>query len=225
MELLLSILMILSIGYWLSRAKKFPYGSGVIVSFFALGLVLFYSYQLQRVNYFETDFSEYCISVSKFGDWTAMISPKRSRLATALSGSLHQYFSIIDSLALGAIISTFLSFLCVYGWGKMIGGVRAGLGAVFILSILSPFVLLPRFLSFYPEIVAMTLFSAFSTACFFRYRNGWAAFLAGLGVAGVLLIDLRGVVWAGSYSAGIVLGILFLRMRFWKNIQLSVKLY
>ncbi len=149
-----------------------------------------------------------------------MIPPKRSRLATALPGALHRYFSIIDSLALGAIISTFVSFLCVYGWGKMIGGVRTGLGAIFVLSLLSPFVLLPRFLNFYPEIVAMTLFAAFSTACFFRYRNGWATFLAGIGVAGVLLIDLRGVVWAGAYSGGIILGILFFRISIVQKIHL-----
>ena len=211
MEVLLAAIMIILIGYWLSMTKSLPPYCGIIVSIFTLGMIILYSDRFQRVTYFETDFSEYCIAVSKFGDWEAMIPPKRSRLATALSGSLHSYFSIVDSLALGAIISMLCSFFCVYGWGKMIGGQRAGMGAVFVLSILSPFVLLPRFLNFYPEIVAMTLFSAFSVAYFFRYRTSWSALLAGIGVAGVLLVDLRGVVWAGAYSGGVLLGILFSR--------------
>lgn len=212
--------MILLIGYWLSATRKFPRGSGFFLSGFALCLVLFFSDSFQRITYFETDFSEYCIAVSNFGSWDAMIPPKRSRLATLLAGSLHRYFSTIDALAIGAIISTFISFFSVYGWGKMIGGRRAGLGAVFMLSMLSPFVLLPRFLNFYPEIVAMTLFSAFSVSCFFRYRSCRTALLAGIGVAGVLLIDLRGVVWAGVYSIGIVLGILFSQQGFGKKLQL-----
>ena len=102
----------------------------------------------------------------------------------------------MNGFALSSILSTVLIFLLVYVWGSALGGIGAGIFSTGVLWMMAPMVLLPRFLTYYPPIVLATVLGATGLALWGRYRTPLTALLCGIGIAGCLLIDVRGVVWA-----------------------------
>ena len=77
-------------------------------------------------------------------------------------------------------LSTVLIFVLVYVWGSALGGVGAGIFSVGILSMMAPMVLLPRFLTYYPPIVLVTVFAATGLALWGRFRTPVTAFICGI---------------------------------------------
>lgn len=161
-------------------------------------------------SFFETDFAEYCVSVLTM-DSTESMPPKRSKLAAFLPWWIYRVYadSIIDAFAVGSILSTVLSFVGMYLWGRAVRDAWTGVLAVVVASFMVPLVTMSRFLTFYPEIVMTTVFGAASMVLCVRYARWYTFLLLGLMVGACLLIDVRGVVWAFAYWAGGILVLLF----------------
>ena len=194
--------------HWLrpteESAQKIQYKIGIVFAV-AFGLsTLWISTWYSNQPFFESDFSEYCVGVIEMEkDWLVNDTPpKRSRLAALFPTLGAKVSGLVNGFALSSILSTVLIFVLVYVWGSALGGIGAGIFSIGILWMMAPMGLLPRFLTYYPQIVLMTVFGAAGLALWGRYRTPATAFLCGLGVAGCLLIDVRGVVWALPFWIG-----------------------
>ena len=187
-----------------TSAQKTQYKIGLVFAL-VLGLsTLWISTWYSKQPFFESDFSEYCVGVIEMEkDWVANETPpKRSRLAALLPTLSTQVAGVMNGFALSSILSTGLIFVLVYVWGSALGGLGAGIFSTGILWMMAPMVLLPRFLTYYPQIVLATVFGAAGLALWGRYRTPLTAFICGVGVAVCLLIDVRGVVWALPFWIG-----------------------
>jgi 4-amino-4-deoxy-L-arabinose transferase-like glycosyltransferase len=194
--------------HWLrpteQRAQKIQYRVGLLCAL-GFGLSTLWINSWYSPNpFFESDFAEYCVGVVEMerGWFENDIPPKRTRLAALLPTIGSKVTSMMNGFALSSILSTLSIFVLVYMWGSALGGVGAGIFSVGILSMMAPMVLLPRFLTYYPPIVLTTVFAATGLALWGRFRTPVTALICGLGIAGCLLIDVRGVVWAVPFWIG-----------------------
>jgi hypothetical protein len=69
-------------------------------------------------------------------------------------------------------------------------------------------VLLSRMLNFYPEIIASFVLASAAAAWAIRSRTPWSMLWAGLGIGVVLLMDVRGLMWALPLFGGVALAAL-----------------
>ena len=185
-------------------AQRVQYQLGLVLAI-GLGLSTLWTYTwYTSLSFFESDFAEYCVAVIEMNEdlTQADIPPKRSRLAALLPAMLSKVTGIMNGFALSSILSTVLTFLFVFVWATALGGVGAGIYSVGILSVMTPMVLMPHFLTFYPPIVCATVFAAAGLALWGRFRTPVTACMCGLGIATCLLIDVRGVVWAVPFWIG-----------------------
>lgn len=207
LKLLLCFAIFALLHYFRPRSQdtqRSQYRFGLVVALI-LGLsTLWSSAWYTTVSFFESDFAEYCVAVIELdGDFTqADIPPKRTRLAALLPALLSKLTGIMNGFALSSMVTTVLAFVFVFVWATALGGVGAGMYSVGILSLMTPMVLMPRFLTFYPPIVLVTIFAAAGLALWGRFRTPITALMCGLGVAACLLIDVRGVVWAVPFWIG-----------------------
>ena len=67
---------------------------------------------------------------------------------------------------------------------------------------MGPMVLLGRMLSFYPEIIASFVLAAAATPWAIRLRTPVTMVLSGLSIGAVLLVDVRGLMWALPFLGG-----------------------
>ena len=143
-------------------AQKLQYQMGLLLAL-GFGLsTLWISTWYSNQPFFESDFSEYCVGVIEMEkDWVVNDTPpKRSRLAALLPTLGAQMSGLMNGFAVSSILSTGLIFVLVYIWGSALGGIGAGIFSMGILWMMAPMVLMPRFLTYYPQIVLMTVFGA-----------------------------------------------------------------
>ena len=149
------------------------------------------------ISSISTDFMEYCGGLgSMMLDDEAGWPAKRSRGAAWLPDLMAGPLGILDGLAMAAVISCGLIGGGLYLWGRALGGRTAGVVAMLASLAMGPMVLLSRMLSYYPEIIASFVLGAAATAWAIRARTPMTMLLAGTGIGAVLLVDVRGLMWA-----------------------------
>lgn len=144
-----------------------------------------------------SDFSQYCESIGAFraGDLDGWVK-QRSLVAGALPAWLAGRIGVIDGLFVAAISSTAALGSGVFLWARAVHSRQAGLMAALIACVVAPLVLLSRTTTFYPEAVASYVLCAAGVSLALRYRRLPAVFAGALGLGLVLLIDVRGLIWA-----------------------------
>ena len=153
-----------------------------------------------------TDFMDYCGGLgSMLMDNEAGWPAKRSRAAAWLPATLADSVGILEGLALGAVLSTMLIGSGLYLWAQALGGRESGLMAVLTAMAMGPLVLLSHMLSYYPEMIAAFVLAAAAAAWAIRVRSILTMTLAGLAIGIVLLIDVRGLLWALPLLGGTAL--------------------
>lgn len=156
-----------------------------------------------------SDFGDWCAAVATLAhDQEALYPAHRPMLAARALAPLAQAVGTADSLLLSAQFCAAWICASLYLWGRALHGRLAGVAAALFAGALGPLVVLGRTLSFYPQITAAFTAGAALAAWAARAGGPWALGLAGLGVAGCLLIDLRGLIWALPLLGVAALGLL-----------------
>ena len=158
-----------------------------------------------------------CIETAAIRDGTPSIYPQRTPTAGALPGLLSRSLGIVDGLLVGALLSTAAVIGAVALWARALAGPAAAVAAAVLVVGFAPLTVLPRFVHFYPEVIAAL--TGCMALCVVALRwPGWAsALLAGVGVSAALLIDGRGLLWA---LAGLPVAVIGARR--WSLLTLAV---
>jgi hypothetical protein len=144
-----------------------------------------------------SDFSQYCESVGAFrGDSLDAWVHQRSLVAGALPGMLSKHLGIVDGLFVSAVASIAALGAGVFLWARAAHSRVAGLMAALVTCAIAPLVLLSRTATFYPEAVATYVCCAAGVMLALRYRTLPAIVAGAVGIGCVLLIDVRGLIWA-----------------------------
>ncbi|MDP2307631.1 MAG: hypothetical protein Q8P18_16530 [Pseudomonadota bacterium] len=148
-----------------------------------------------------SDFDQYCVAVDLLragGDSSdpTLWPGQRSVAAGVLAGWLAGPFGIVNALVLAAFLSVAASGAAVYLWARSVGGRLAGLCAALGLGAVGPISVLTRTVTFYPTTIAGFVLSSAAATAAVRWPTVPALFLAGVGIAAALLLDVRGLLWA-----------------------------
>lgn len=161
-----------------------------------LALLLWFS-RFYLPGWTSADFQAYCMSVASLregglGNWYIL----RSVGAGLLPAFFAKFFGVLDGLALGALASSMGLVAGLYLWGVAIRGWALGLATVFFVGVVAPLALVPRLLSFYPEVVAGLVLGSVLPVLAWRLGSLKGLFWGSVGVATCLLVDARGLLWA-----------------------------
>ncbi len=152
---------------------------------------------LQSAPVTGADFHDYCGSIgASRGDHDSGWRASRSFAAGALPSLLARRYGVIDGLLLGAFVSQVVLGAGIYIWGRALHSRLAGISAVMVACAVAPLVILGRTLTFYPEIVAVSVMASGLSVLALRTRKQGALLACGLGAGLVLLMDVRGLIWA-----------------------------
>ncbi len=104
---------------------------------------------------------------------------------------------IIDGLAAGALLGSWILGASLYLWGAALAGRLAGVFTVAAALATGDLCLLARHFTFYPTIISSFAATAALTAITARAKNhrGSWFLIAGLGIGFSLLVDVRGIIW------------------------------
>ncbi len=154
-------------------------------------------YFLLKAPLTASDFSQYCASIGSFRSGTLEgWAMQRSLVAGALPAWLSSYLGVVDALFVSAVSSVAVLGASVFVWARAAHSRMAGLTAAMLACVVAPLVLLSRTATFYPEAVASYVCCAAGVTVALRYRTLPAITLGAMGTAWVLLIDVRGLIWA-----------------------------
>jgi hypothetical protein len=155
-----------------------------------------------------SDFGQYCESVGAFrdGDLSGWIR-QRSLVAGALPGALAGPLGIVDGLLMGAWISHWVMGVGLFLWGRAAHSRMAGIMTCLLGCAVHPVVYLSRTVSFYPEVIAICVLSSGLALLALRERRWPMVLAAGLGIGLVLLVDARGLIFAGPVLTMAVLAV------------------
>ena len=144
-----------------------------------------------------SDFGQYCESLGAWrdGQLDAWV-PQRSLVAGSLPGSFTEALGVVDSLLVGATLSHFFMAVGLFLWARAAHSRMAGLVAALLATSVAPLVHLSRTVTFYPETVAACVLSAAGAVLSMRYRRLPAFAFSALASGLVLLVDVRGLLWA-----------------------------
>ncbi|MFH1468013.1 MAG: hypothetical protein ABIO70_26740 [Pseudomonadota bacterium] len=144
-----------------------------------------------------SDFDQYCELVGAYAQLgEATFDSPRSRLAALLATQAARWLGIVPALALLSLGSVVALAAGVFLWARSLHGRTAGLLAVLLLGAVAPVGVLARDVSFYPFIVACSVWAAAGVAATFRFRGALPALVAGVALGLLLVADVRGVLWA-----------------------------
>lgn len=158
------------------------------------------------------DFPSYCTSLESLrhgrtAPWYEMRAVSSGLLPAVFSTRL----GVVDGLAFGSIVAAFGVGAGLYAWGWAVGGWPLGVAIVGMASALAPMTILPRSLSFYPEITAALVLGTAATACAARLRTPAALVGGAVGVGLCMLIDARGLLWGLADLVVLLLAVPFSR--------------
>ena len=170
-------------------------GSGAVATGLSHGWMA--DYFVSRYPLTASDFGQYCESIGVFRDgflqgWVK----QRSVVAGSLPAMFADTMGVVDGLLVGAWISHFLMGVGLFLWARAAHSRFAGLMAVLLSCALAPLVHLTRTVTFYPETVAGCVLTAAGAMLSMRYRSLPAFLFSGLAMGLVLLLDVRGLLWA-----------------------------
>lgn len=148
------------------------------------------------------NFGEYCEILglwnNPIGSWVAQ--PLRRTMSAGLPAHLFgSQLGVIDGLAAGALLCTFVVGASLYIWTSALGGRLAGVMAVAAALSTGTLSLLSRHFTFYPTIVACFVLTSALCAWASRASERFQplAILCAASAAGAsMLVDVRGVIWA-----------------------------
>ncbi len=148
------------------------------------------------------DFQQYCelvvrVAAGELHDYSLPRSPVAAWPPAVVAHRL----GVIDALALYGLLGTAAMLMALFVWGRVLHGRLAGLVAVVLAGALGPLVVLSRDLGFYPVLVAAVAWCAAGAAACICFRGPAPALLAGSAAAVVLLLDVRGLLWALPLAA------------------------
>ena len=160
------------------------------------------------------NFGEYCEVLGLWndpkGEWG--MQPLRRTMSASLPTHLFVGpLGVIDGLAAGALVCTLIVGAGLYLWACALGGRFAGLMAVVAALSTGTLPLLTRHFTFYPAIVACFVLT--SALCCWATRaptrmQPVAILCAAIAAGASLLIDVRGIIWAGPMLVLLVLLVL-----------------
>jgi hypothetical protein len=179
---------------------------------FAIACLWIYPYFFE-LNYLETDFIEYCVSIESISDKRFPVAYKRSQFPGLLPWVFGQRYGLIDGLGLAAIFSATFTFSVLLFWLQRFSLPKIWNWALCLLCILqSPFVAYTRMFNFYPEITAICVFGMVAVAmALHTQKNAWI-FFGYFGASLCWLSDARGLIWALPFT-----GLMFFQG--WKDKQ------
>ena len=154
-------------------------------------------YFLFRYALTASDFGQYCESLGAFRSGNLELWAKqRSLVAGALPGVLAETLGVVDALLVGAVLSHVAMGIGIFLWARAVHSRLAGAAAVLLASAVAPLVHLTRTVTFYPETVAGCVLSAAAAVMALRFRTLGAVAFSGVVTSLVLLLDVRGLLWA-----------------------------
>ncbi len=154
------------------------------------------------------DMVDYCNAILHLStDPDTPWSMKRSKITGMFAAYFAQERGIMGGLRASSGMATGLIGAGLYLWARIAAGRTAGLLAVTAGLALSPLVLLPRILTFYPVVSAFFVLGAVCVTAAIVWRTPRALALAGVGIGLALLGDVRGLVWAVPWSAGVLVAL------------------
>jgi hypothetical protein len=184
----------------------------LITTVAGLGFLWLADVRLGRVHMLDAfntaDMVDYCNSILHLrGDPEVPWSLKRSRLTGLIATALAEHQGIMGGLRGSSVVATTLIGGGLYLWGRVASGRTAGIVAVAAALALSPLVLLPRILTFYPMVSAFLVLGAVGVTAGIVHKAPRALGLAGAGIGLALLADARGLVWAVPWAAGALVAV------------------
>jgi len=176
---------------------------GIFASIFATWWIHPHYHDFQ---YFESDFLDYCYTLSTYDlPLEEPGSTYRSRLSGVSSYFLQPLLGTIDAIAVSSVIWTGICFSLLYLCGYLLHSSSAGIFVVMVALTIAPLHTMGRIINFYPTIIAILLLGCASFAYWSRRITAKRSVLLGLSIALLLLIDLRGILWATAYWFGAML--------------------
>ncbi len=159
------------------------------------------------------DFIDYCGALGEAGLRVPGASSKRSQLCAELplalwGGGDGAGWGLFDAFALASLLCAGVIGGSLYLWGRAISGRLAGLAAATAALAMGPLVMIPKMISFTPEIAAAFTATAAATAMAIRWGHPLALLTAAAGIGLSLLVDLRGLLWALSYLPALALALI-----------------
>ena len=211
MQLMAFIAILIILGLLLGRRtrsdKRHWYELGAMVAvMIVLAVIVTYIYAPLHLNfpYYESDFVDYCINLKSFSQLDAPASPKRTRFAGLMAWFFSRYLGVVNGIAFASIVCTAALFVGIYWWARLLAGRIAGWGALSLALCMTPLIGLSRIVNFYPMII-LTLVVGALTCCWAIVRTKPSTmFMAGLGIGALLLVDVRGLIWAAPYCCFLV---------------------
>ena len=154
-------------------------------------------YFVSRYPLTASDFGQYCESIGVFRDgflqgWVK----QRSVVAGSLPALFADSLGVVDGLLVSAWISHFVMGVGLFLWARAAHSRLAGMMAVLLSCALAPLVHLTRTVTFYPETVAGCVLTAAGAMLAMRYRSLPAFLFSSVAMGLVLLLDVRGLLWA-----------------------------
>jgi hypothetical protein len=174
-------------------------GLALICGLVLMGLNAFWMsrYFVQQYPLTASDFGQYCecVGVLREGILTGFVK-QRSVVAGLIPSFFARDFGVVDGLFLGALFSHVVLGAGIFLWARAAHSRLAGVVAAVMVGSLAPLVHLTRTVTFYPEMVAGCVLSAAGAMLALRYRSLSAVVFSSLTASLVLLLDVRGLLWA-----------------------------
>ncbi len=181
---------------WSSRVDLLlTVGLGVGLALVSTAWMTRYNFSIHSLT--ASDFSQYCNAVDAWRTNDMARWPgQRAVGAGFIAGLLGARLGIIDALVASTTLCMALIHGGLYLWGRALSSRLGGIAASLLGLSLAPLVALSRTVSFYPSLVAGFVLSAAGAALALRYRSLPALAAGGVGAGLVLLVDVRGLLWA-----------------------------
>ncbi|MDP6932730.1 MAG: hypothetical protein QGG40_07425, partial [Myxococcota bacterium] len=160
------------------------------------------------VTWFETDFIDYCVGIEAMDNPHVTGPPKRSRAAGLLPYLAARQLGVLNGLALASVISGGIIGAALFTWAHCLAGRMAALFTLGVALCMGPMVAMTRMLNFYPEVIAGLVLGGAGCAAGISRRTPLAMLAGGGGAPICLLVDVRGLVWALVFLAGLLVAAL-----------------
>ena len=195
--------------------KVFAFSILAVLCWLYFATFIFSAHHLS-IDFFETDFVDYCIATLRFDHLRESFPSRRSRFPAFFPGLLSAKFGIIDALAIQSLFMMGVVAWVLFAWGFSIGGIHAGIFSLFIGLSMTPLVSMTRYLSFYPTLIAIFSVAGWLFYRAWNQRNWSTCLMAGAGIGCCLVVDVRGLVWAVCWFFPLFLLVLLMNAK-WKS--------
>ena len=142
-----------------------------------------------------SDLPDICITVEALRTWN-IDGVQRQPMAALLPTLLSYPLGLFDGVAAGALASAAALGAAMYLWARVLYSRAAGVAAAMFSCAFSCYVVMPRYMTFYPECIAAYALCAAATAAALRWRTLTCLGLAGAGVGLSLSVDHTGLLYA-----------------------------